>query len=45
MIRQKKLEKAMDEEGLPDEEVQSAFGSISLLFSVISLTRCLFCRR
>lgn len=26
----------MDEEGLPDEEVQSAFCSVSLLFSVIS---------
>lgn len=36
MIRQKKLEKAMDEEGLPDEEVQSVFCSVSVLFSVIA---------
>lgn len=26
--RQKKLEKVMDEEGLPDEEVQYAFSSL-----------------
>lgn len=45
MIRQKKLEKAMDEEGLPDEEVRSAFSSVSLLLSVISLTRCLFLQK
>lgn len=31
----------MDEEGLPDEEVRSAFSSVPLLPSVISLTRCL----